>query len=112
MRQQFEIETQGPRTFRLSGELDISNSEHVSEVLVEALRAEGDLTLDISALTFVDSSGIRTLVQAARELEGRGRLILRDPQVPVLRVIELMGLRRLPNLEIVDPRQDPQTSPG
>jgi anti-anti-sigma factor len=89
-----------PRTFRVSGELDISNAEDLLETLVEPLRSEGDVTLDISGLRFVDSSGIRVLLQAARDLEGRGWLVMRDPQPAVLRVIELMGLERLQNLRV------------
>jgi anti-anti-sigma factor len=92
-----------PRTFKVSGELDISNADHLVETLVEPLRTGGDVLLDVSDLRFIDSSGVRALVQTAISLEGRGRLVLRRPQGPVLRVLDLMGLDKLGTLDIESP---------
>jgi anti-anti-sigma factor len=76
------------RGFRLEGELDLATSRD----LLTAIRARpGDapLTLDFSGVTFMDSSGLRALLEAAR---GRGEgdvLVVLDPSAQVRRVLEI-----------------------
>jgi anti-anti-sigma factor len=61
----------------------------------------GDLTLDLSHLTFMGSEGIRLFIQLARDREGIGRLVLANPSPPVRRVLDVTGLGHiLPNLKI------------
>src|SRR5205823_5666157 len=82
-----------PRSLRLMGELDISNAEEtLARLEAVAGAGEGDLTLDLSELTFIDSSGIRVLLKVIDGLDGRGRLILRSPRRSVYDVLSLMGL--------------------
>lgn len=58
------------------------------------------LTLDMSAVTFLDSEGLRALAAAARELEWRDcELRLRRPSVQVQRVLELSGMDRVLHME-------------
>ncbi len=104
-----------PRAFKLSGELDVSNAGDLLETMVEPMRGEGDIRLDISDLRFIDSSGVRVVVQTAKSLEGRGRLVLERPQQAVLRVLDLMGLRKLGALQVESEEaedQGGQTSTG
>jgi anti-anti-sigma factor len=56
--------------------------------------------LDLSELSFIDSSGIRTLLVAAETLGARGRLILESPSEPVLRTLRLVGIEQAQNIEI------------
>lgn len=85
---------------RLVGELDISTAPLLEDALREQVRGGGDLVLDLSALTFIDSTGLRSLLWLGRELKGRGRLVLRSPSALVTRVIELTGIESAPSLTI------------
>ena len=88
-----EIQEAGqPRAFRLIGEMDISNAETLAAVLEKSVEGDGDITLDLSALTFIDSSGISVLLRAMDRLDGRGRLVLMSPTSSVRHVLSLMGL--------------------
>jgi stage II sporulation protein AA (anti-sigma F factor antagonist) len=51
------------------------------------------VTVDLAELTFMDSSGVRLLLQkwAAKRDEG-GDLVLRAPTPPVQRLFDLLGL--------------------
>ncbi|MEU2547007.1 STAS domain-containing protein [Streptomyces roseolus] len=52
---------------RLSGEIDLSTAEELESVLTAALSLGGDgasLTLDMSGVSFCDSSGLNTLLHA------------------------------------------------
>ena len=86
-------------TIRLEGELDLATAEELER---ELLRVEGSdalsIVLDLSGLEFIDSTGVRLLIQAdARSRANSNRLaLLRGPRA-VQRVFELIGiLDRLP----------------
>ena len=91
-----------PRGFRLVGELDASNVGVLSDALNRELDKAGDLTLDLAGLAFMDSSGIQALIRAAQGLEGHGRLILRSPGDLVRRILSLIPMDKLANVEVVD----------
>jgi anti-anti-sigma factor len=65
--------------------------------LSSALKASRDVVVDLRELSFADSSLMLDLAALARRLRQRGRaLLLVDPQPQVQRLIELMGVDRLP----------------
>lgn len=97
----FEIEKlKEPRAFRLTGEMDLASKEAFNDALVLEIDQDGDLTLDLSALTFIDSTGVQALIHTAENLHERGRLILRSPGKNVLRVFDLMRMDTAPNVQI------------
>ncbi|HYT30003.1 MAG TPA: STAS domain-containing protein [Actinomycetota bacterium] len=96
------IEQTGPRAFRAAGEIDLSNVDLLREPLEGAIDGPGDLTVDLSGVTFMDSQGIRVVIAIAHQLEGHGRLILLKPSRPVARVFDLMGIAKLGNLVVAD----------
>ena len=77
---------------RVAGELD-SHTAPDLEARLGQLPSEGDITLDLADLTFIDSSGLRVLVAQHQRLEDAGHaLILAAPSAPVARLIEITGL--------------------
>ena len=62
-----------------------------------ALRAGRDVVVDLTDLSFADSSLMVDLAVLAQRLRADGRaLCLRGPQPHIQRLIELMGLHRMP----------------
>ena len=62
------------------------------------------MTVDLSALEFADSSLMLDLAMLAQRLRQAGRkLVLRDPQPNVQRLIEIIGLDRLPGVLLAAP---------
>jgi anti-anti-sigma factor len=60
----------------------------------------GELTIDLSGLTFCDSSGVRLLYRLDRETKARGRvMVLQHPTSAVQRVLSLMGFVELLTVE-------------
>ena len=95
----WEVERQGRTTVVfLRGELDLASAEAALDVLIDALR-EGDLVIDASELSFIDSSGIRSILEAYREANqgiGTGRgVTVRAPTAQVRRVLQLTGIDNL-----------------
>jgi anti-anti-sigma factor len=96
-------EGDGPASFRLIGELDLSNVPQVTARLQEELHRAGQLTLDVSQLTFMDSQGLRMLIELGGEAIQRGatvRVMNCSNQVQqLLRVAVPTGI---PGVEIVN----------
>lgn len=92
---QTQLEQSGtPATLVVTGELDVASGPALEHAVARVLDGQGgDFRLDLSALTFMDSTGARSLVRVHRRLESIGRrLVLVSPTRPVRRVIELLGL--------------------
>jgi anti-anti-sigma regulatory factor len=68
-----------------------------------ALAARTDVVVDLRELTFADSSLMVDLAMVARRLRIAGRrLHLRHAQPQVRRVIEIVGVHRLPGVVLDD----------
>ena len=64
--------------------------------------------MDLRELTFADSSFLLDLAIVARRLRQAGRLIrICSPQPQVWRVIEIVGLHRLPGVVVEGPTTAP-----
>jgi len=82
------------RLIRASGELDRSTADRLSSALAAA-RADGvTALLDLSAVSFIDSAGLRVLLHAARAVDAHdwACFIVRASSA-VWRLIELSGTR-------------------
>jgi anti-sigma B factor antagonist len=72
------------------GELDLAIKDELRAVLAPL---SGDVTVDLSDVTFVDSSAIGVLVGAHKRLVGAGgTLRIRNPQDMPRRALEIVGL--------------------
>ena len=80
------------RSFALAGELDAHTAPELEATLATTDRG-ASIRLDLSAVTFLDSSGLRTLVaaHAAREEQG-GELVLLSPSPSVVKLLDITGL--------------------
>ena len=79
-----------PGVVAVAGEVDIATAQLLEERLVER---QGPIRLNMEAVTFIDSSGIRALVHVFRHCEGDGctfRVEACSP--PVERVLQVVGL--------------------
>lgn len=85
--------------FALEGELDMASAEEVWDRL-RAAPADSDLTVDLSGLTFMDSSGLRVFLEAACARSNGACVVLKDPTGPVARVLEIALPSGGPGLKI------------
>ena len=81
----------------LSGELDLVGVDRLLGA-AENVPAGAALTLDLSALSFMDSSGLKVLMNLDRRSKREGwSLAIINPRGQVLRLLELCGFdQRLP----------------
>jgi anti-anti-sigma factor len=84
------------RGLRLIGEVDLSTAPYLSDALAE-LNGDGDVTLDLSEMTFIDSSGLVVIVAYARSLDGP-KVVLTNASDATRRILELTNLDDHPSL--------------
>jgi len=85
----------------VSGDEDQTTSGIRRRPLSCALRATRDVIVDLSELHFADSSLIVDLAVLAQRLRAHGRrLRVLAPQPQIQKLIELVGLHRMPSVAI------------
>jgi anti-sigma B factor antagonist len=84
----------GQLTLAVSGEVDTFTSAGLRDALNEGIDAGAvDITLDVSNMEFIDSTGLGVLVGALKRLQERGgSLTLRKPRPSALQVLSIVGL--------------------
>jgi anti-anti-sigma factor len=93
-----------PAVLRCCGDEDIATQGCRRTALSRALSAKSDVVVDLSELTFADSSLMIDLAMLSRRLRITGRRMrVMNAQPQVWRLIEVVGLHRLPGV-IADPR--------
>jgi anti-anti-sigma factor len=75
----------------LAGEVDATNSDELYGVLESVVNQQPRLLIvDMSELSFMDSTGLRMLLRSTRALDAHGGVLaLAAPQVAVARVLQL-----------------------
>jgi anti-sigma B factor antagonist len=84
----------GPAVVSVAGELDIASAPALARAF-EGLERSGTrgVAVDLSELTFIDSSGISALATAVREARARdSRMVVAVPAGDVRRVFEIVRL--------------------
>lgn len=78
---------------RVAGELDIATADLFDGVITRQIAAGHlDVQLDLSELSFCDTSGLRAVLRGSRRLAAAGgQLILHHPTPSLVRVAELAG---------------------
>ena len=86
------VELDGSLVIAVHGELDIATSRLLDEALARALGTDAARVLiDLSAVSFIDSTGLHVLIDHARAEGSRGRIRLTKWSSQVQRVFELSG---------------------
>jgi anti-sigma B factor antagonist len=89
----FDIQPQGPDrvVIAVAGEIDLASAPDLTSCLSE--HPDRDVVLDLSEVTFLDSSGISALVHAQQTLHASGHTLgTTSERDHVRKVLEIAGL--------------------
>jgi anti-anti-sigma factor len=90
-----------PAILRCSGDEDRTTQGCRRPALARAIRAQTDVLVDLTGLVFADSSVMVDLAVLARRLRSEDHaLMLTGAQPQIRRLIELVGLHRLPGVRL------------
>ena len=88
-----EITAQGPCAVTVSGEIDAHSAPLLADHLSDCAATDTDIAIDLSGVSFMDSSGLRMLIELRQRVEDAPHgLVLRSPSDTVLRLLEVAGL--------------------
>lgn len=86
----------GAAVAQLSGEVDLERSPGVRRALLDALSARKPVVVDLSAVSYIDSSGIASLVEAYQTARKQGTpFVLCAVSPAALRVMQLARLDKV-----------------
>jgi anti-anti-sigma regulatory factor len=89
-----------PPGIRLAGEIDYQAEEALALALAEAIRLDGDITVNMAALAFMDAPCTRMIVDAARSVAPERSVILQCPPGLAGR-LALYGASDVPGISLV-----------
>jgi anti-anti-sigma factor len=92
--------------FRLDGELDMATADDLSQIFRDA-PSNDPIVLDFSGVSFMDSSGLRALLEGAGQPTGCGPVVIVNPSAQVRRVLEISIPGGTPGLEVRGPGEQP-----
>jgi MEDS: MEthanogen/methylotroph, DcmR Sensory domain len=89
-----------PPGIRMAGEIDFKAEEPLALALAEAIRLDGDITVNMADLTFIDASCVRMVVDAARSLAASRSVVLQcHPEIATR--FAIFGAADLPGVSVV-----------
>ena len=87
-----ETSAGGSSVVVLSGELDLSTIPRMESALLEQITQRAAVLVDLTELSFIDSSGIGVLIRAFRASNGNPMHVLVGPGSQVERVFQIAGI--------------------
>jgi anti-sigma B factor antagonist len=85
----------GAVVVRLAGELDLYNAHVVRKALLESADAAPErIVVDLSDVSFLDSTALGVLIEARTRLANRRAFLLASPGLEAKRALEVSGLDR------------------
>lgn len=100
----------GRAVVSVRGDVDLATADRLRDALEQALALSNRLQVDVTEMTFIDSTGLSALVWGHRQAaEAGGALTLRGPS-PMLR--RLLELTRLGTVLVIDEDDDGPARPA
>jgi anti-anti-sigma factor len=97
----FEISRLADGTgLKLSGELDAHSAAALTDALT-VFQGADEVWLDMTEVTFIDSSGLSSILSFARSRNGNGRIVIVDPTSVVGPIFKIIGLHDRAAIEVV-----------
>ena len=78
-------------TVILEGRLDTSTAPQLEERLNASLDGIEDLSLDLSALDYISSAGLRVLLSAQKRMTKQGKIQITGANETVMEIFEITG---------------------
>ena len=87
-------------TIFLDGEIDMDKTDEVKEAIFPVIDSGKNVSLNLSNVQYMDSSGISVLIESHQKaLEKGTKLVIKDVSKSVLKVIMMAKLEQILNLE-------------
>jgi anti-sigma B factor antagonist len=86
----------GWHVLAVRGRADSSNADELEDALRSAVEQHGRVAVDLAALDYISSAGLRAVIQAARAAEGRKtEFAVCSLSAPVKKVFDMSGMHHI-----------------
>ena len=97
----YKVETKdNTKIVHLDGEIDMEVADKARQTILPLIEAGHDIDLNLSKVTYMDSSGISVLIESHQKATELGtKVILKEISKSVLKVIMMAKLEQILNLD-------------
>lgn len=81
----------GKLTIALSGRLDTTTAPELEETLKNALDGVTELEMDLKALEYISSAGLRVLLSAQKVMNKQGSMVVLNANESITEIFEVTG---------------------
>ena len=89
----------GDAGIKVAGEIDLATARPLTDARAST-STDSEVHLELSELTFVDSSGLGAIVAFARSRSAGCPVVLLNPSGAIKRLFEITGLEQHPTIEV------------
>ncbi|MEN8206058.1 MAG: STAS domain-containing protein [Pseudomonadota bacterium] len=90
------LQQRGATVVVFKGEIDLESSPAARETLLKCIENDGNVIVDLSSVTYIDSSGVASLVEALQASKKNScQFALATVSEPTRRVLELARLDKV-----------------
>lgn len=86
-------------TIALEGRLDTTTAPELESTLNESWDGVDTLTMDLEALAYLSSAGLRVLLSAQKRMNKQGKMVVRNVNETVMEVFEVTGFTDILTIE-------------
>lgn len=86
-------------TVTLEGRLDTTTAPRLEETLNSSLGGVTDLILDLAALEYLSSAGLRVILAAQKRMNEQGGMVVRSVNETIMEVFEVTGFTDILTIE-------------
>lgn len=86
-------------TISLEGRLDTTTAPELEAVIRDSLDNVTELILDLSALDYLSSAGLRVLLSAQKQMNRKGKMVVRHVCETVMEVFNMTGFSDILTIE-------------
>ena len=86
-------------TVALEGRLDTTTAPQLEAELKRSLGGITSLTLDLAALEYLSSAGLRVILSAQKVMNRQGKMVVKNANDTVMEIFEVTGFSDILNLE-------------
>ncbi len=82
-------------TLYMAGRLDTAAAPKLEKIVVKELEGVTELVLDFQELFYVSSAGLRALLLAQKQMDGRGEMFLLHVNEDVKEILQVTGFAKI-----------------
>lgn len=94
-----KTQTDASLTVALEGRLDTTTAPQLEAELKRSLNGIAALTLDLKALEYLSSAGLRVILSAQKVMNKQGGMVVKNANDTIMEIFEVTGFSDILNLE-------------